>query len=208
MAPAGRDAKGWTPLRVPGIDKFGRDLVLGPGSTIRVEIGVGNRDHNQKIAKQAAEQLQKRGLKIGRGGWCLRADHTVGQTGQQLNDPRTGKKYASPYIALNITWKLLSPDGTEVWQASDGGTFDPFRSKYVVVGSRKNTFNPHGGGSSRVEIDFQGKNSQAAQIEEILEQTILLRQSLPTGLPVYVAKAADGYAELPLKETWPGEKKP
>jgi hypothetical protein len=208
MAPGGRDPKGWTPLRAPGIEKFGRDLVLGPGSTIRVEIDVGSQEYNPKIAKQAAELLQKRGLTIGRGGWCLRADHTTGQSSQQFNDPKTGKRYASPYLALNIDWKLLSPEGIEVWQASNGGTFDPFRSKYVVVGSRHNTFNPHGGGSTQVEIDFQGKDPQAAQIDEILEQTLLLRQNLPAGLPVFVAKAAGGYAGLPLKEAWPGEKKP
>jgi hypothetical protein len=208
MAPAGREAKGWTPLRIPGVEKFGRELVLGPGSPIRVEIDVGSREYNPRIAKQTAEQLQKRGLTIGRGGWCLRADHTIGQSSQQFDDPKTGKKYQSPYITLDITWKLLAPDGTEVWQASDGGPFDPFRSKYVVVGSRRNDMiNPQGGGYRHVEIDFEGKNAQRAQIEEILDQTILLRQGLPTGLPVCVAKVADGYATLPLKETWPGEKK-
>src|SRR5262249_34534072 len=197
----------WIPIRLPGMDRFGRDLVLGPGSTIRVEIGVGNRAHNQTIAKQVAEQLQKRGLKIGPDGWCLRADHTIGRSSQQFDNPRTGKRYSSPYIALNITWKLLSPDGTEVWQASDGGSFDPFRSKYVVVGSRRNEFIPGGGGSRQVQIDFQGKDPQSAQVEEILEQTVLFRQTLPAGLPVYVAKSANGYAALPLKGTWPGEKK-
>ena len=208
MAPAGRDAKGWTPIRLPGMDRFGSELVLGPGSTIRVEISAGSREYNKRIAQQAAEQLQKRGLKIGPDGWCLRADHTIGRSSQQFNDPRTGKRYSSPYISLNITWRLLSPDGTEVWQASDGGTFDPFRSKYVVVGSRRNEFIPGGGGSRQVQIDFQGKDSQAAQVEEILEQTVLFRQNLPGGLPVYVAKAGAGYAALPLKGMWPGAKKP
>jgi hypothetical protein len=207
-APAGRDPKGWTPLRFPGMEKVGRELALGPGSTIRVEIDAGSREYNQRIAKQTAELLQKRGLTIGRGGWRLRADHTIGQSSQQFNDPNTGKRYSSPYIALNITWKLLSPDGAEVWRASDGGSFDPFRSKYVVVGSRRNNFAPQGGGSMQVQIDFEGKDAQTAQIEEILETTILFRQNLPAGLPVCVARTADGYAALPLKETWPGEKKP
>jgi hypothetical protein len=206
MAPGG-GAKGWMPLRVPGVEKFGRELVLGPGSTIRVEVNAGSRDYNPRVAKQAAELLQKRGLKIGRGGWCLRADHHIGQSSQQFDDPKTGKKYASPYIALEITWTLLSPDGTEVWQASEGGTFDPFRSKYVVVGSRQNNGNPHGG-FSKVQIDFQGKNPETAQIEDILEQTILTRPDLPAGYPTYVAKGAGGYAALPLKGSWPGEKKP
>jgi hypothetical protein len=197
----------WRPLQILGAERFASELAFSPGSTIRVEVNVGHRTYNQQIAKQMAEELQKRGCKIGRGGWVLRADYTIGQGSQKFNNPLNGKETIS-VTALNITWKLLTPDGTEAWQAADGGSFDPFRSKYVKVGSRTGTFSPNGGGYQQVQLDFDGKDPQFAQIEEILEQQILHRKGLPVGLPACIAKTANGYESLPIKEKLESEKKP
>ncbi|HEV3146174.1 MAG TPA: WD40 repeat domain-containing protein [Gemmataceae bacterium] len=198
--------EGFGRMQFPGVEGFKQELALAPGSTIRVEIDVCHRDSSQKVAKLAAEQLQKRGLKVGRGGWVLRADHTIGHSSQQFDDQVTGKKRSSPYISLEVAWKLIAPDGTEVWQGKDGSIFDPFRSKYVVVGSRKGTFGPQGGGYRQVEIDFGDKNPQTAQIEEIVETTILMRQTLPASLPAVVAKTGAGYMPLPINEKIDGAK--
>src|SRR5262249_9150528 len=51
---------GWGPVRLPGKDGFRRELVFGPGSTIRVEIDVGHRTYGQQIAQETAKQLQRR----------------------------------------------------------------------------------------------------------------------------------------------------
>ncbi len=59
-----------------------------------------------------------------------------------------------------------------------------------------------------VELDFGGKDARSAQIEEILEQMLTRRQALPAGLPVCVAKNANGYEPLPIKEKVDGERKP
>ena len=209
--PAGGGPKnapaGWGPVQLPGKDGFRRELAFGPGSTIRVEINVGNRTYNPKIARQTAEQLQRRGLKIGRDGWILRADHTVGTGSRKYAHPWSGKETIS-VASLNITWKLIAPDGTEVWQGSDGGSFNPFNSKYVKVGSRKSQFAPGGGGFQQVELDYDGKDAQSAQIEEILEQTLIYRQTLPAGLPACVARNGTGYEALPIKASWNGGQKP
>ena len=53
------------------------------------------------------------------------------------------------------------------------------------------------GGYNSVQIDFEGKNPQTAQIEEILEQTMLNRVGAPWGMPVYIAKGV----------TWPTQVK-
>src|SRR5262249_28447570 len=71
--------EGWMPAKLPEVDKAGLDVVFGPGKTIRVEVNVGDRGLSQKFARHTAENLQRRGLKIGRGGWALTADHAVGQ---------------------------------------------------------------------------------------------------------------------------------
>jgi hypothetical protein len=211
--PAGDGRKnapaGWGPVQLPGTDGFRRELAFGPGSTIRVEIDVGNRTYNQKIARQTAELLQRRGLKIGRDGWLLRTDYTVGEGSRKYAHPssRSGKETIS-VASLTITWKLIAPDGVEVWQGSDGGSFDPFRSKYVKVGSRKSQFAPGGGGFQQVELDYDGKDAQSAQIEEILEQTLLYRPSLPAGLPACIAKNGPDYEALPIKASWNGGQKP
>jgi hypothetical protein len=113
-------------------------------------------------------------------------------------DPRTEKETIS-VAALTVTWKLVAPDGTEVWQGSEGGSFDPFRSKYVIVGSRKGQFSINGGGFQRVDLDFGGKDPQTAQIEEILEQMLPRRQGCPVGLPACVAKGPNGLEPLPLR---------
>jgi hypothetical protein len=125
---------GWGPVHLQGKDGFRSELAFGPGSTIRVEINVGHGTYNQRIAQGMAQQLQKRGLKIGRDGWVLQADNKVGTSSRKYTEPVSGKQSIS-VASLNITWKLIAPDGTEVWQNFDGGEFDPFRSKYVKVGS-------------------------------------------------------------------------
>jgi hypothetical protein len=197
-------AKGgaWSPIRVPGTDGVAQDLAFGPGATVRVEIDLPHRSYAERIAKQTAEGLQKRGLKIGKNGWLLRADHTIGKSSQKFDDERTGKKYDSPFIRLDINWKLLAPDGTEVWKTTVGDQFDPFRSKYVVPGSRNKGMVGPQGGFQHVDLDFQGKPAILAQIEEILENSALYSRGLPVNVPAYIAKTADGYAALPLQGTW------
>jgi hypothetical protein len=195
-------------VQLQGKDGFRGELALGPGSTIRVEINVGHGTYNKKIAQGTAQQLQRRGLKIGRGGWILRADHTVGTSSRKYTEPVSGKQSIS-VATLSITWKLIAPDGTEVWQNFDGGEFDPFRSKYVKVGSRRGHTNAlRGGGYQQVELDFDGKDAQSAQIEEILEQTLLNRNGPPPGLPACVARSGSGYEPLPIKGSVEGGQKP
>jgi hypothetical protein len=197
-----KEERGWSLVRGWADDGFGGELAFGPGSTVRVEIDVGHRDYSRQIAKQTAEQLRKRGLKVGRSGWVLRADHTVGTGSQKFSSPLSGKDGVA-VAALEVTWKLLAPDGAEVWQGKDRGEFNPFRSKYVKVGSRRGTFGPNGG-YQQVELDFDEKDPRAAQIEEILEQTFLHRQDLPPGLPSCVARDGNGYQALPIKGEWSG----
>jgi hypothetical protein len=188
--------KVWKPVQLAGKDGFERTLAFGPGSTIRVSVDAGTDVASRQIARQAAETLQRRGVKIGRDGWLLRADHTVGRGSQTFSNPATGKE-DSAVVALNITWRLIGPDGTEVWQGSEGGTFDPFRSKYVVVGSRKGQFGTNSSWSM-VELDFGGKNAESAQLEEILEHMLQRRNALPPEFPVCVAKGANGLERLPI----------
>ena len=95
---------------------------------------------------------------------------------------------------------MLSPDGVEVWHENNSNSFDPFRSKYVVVGSRNRPLGPQGG-IETVNLDFGGKDAITAQIEELLERTLLFPQYLP-GMPLQVAKTADGYSPLPLQAKW------
>jgi hypothetical protein len=200
-----RPDTGWIPARIPGMDGLKRELAFGPGSTIRVEVDVGIEASNQAFAKQAAEQLQRRGLKIGRDGWILRADHKVGSGNQKFMDPLTEKETVS-VTALTITWKLISPEGTEVWQDQEGRAFNPFSSKYVVVGSRRGQFSMTGGGFQRVDLDFQGKDPVTAQVEEILEQMRPHRQGLPAGMPACVVKGENGLQALPIRMVLEGGK--
>jgi hypothetical protein len=197
----------WGPVRGLAKDGFDGEMVFARGTTIRVEVDVGHRDYGPKIARNMAESLRKSGLKIGRGGWVLRADHTVGTGKQKFSNTLTGKEGTS-VVALDVTWRLIAPDGSEVWQRRDGSSFNPFASKYVKVGSRRGTFNPGGGGYQQVELDFDGKDPGAAQMEEILEQMLLYRSELPYGLPVFVARGANGYAPLPIKVEKDGAGKP
>jgi hypothetical protein len=194
---------------VRGLAKEGFDgeMVFGRGSAVRVEVDVGHRGYGSKLARNMAEAFRKRGLKIGQGGWVLRADYTVGTGKQKFSDPLTGKEGVS-VLALDVTWKLIAPDGTEVWRHVDSSSFNPFASKYVKVGSRRGTFNPGGGGYQQVELDFDGKDPRAAQLEEMLEGMLLNHTELPYGLPVFVAKSPDGYAPLPIKKERGGAGKP
>ncbi|HZV05033.1 MAG TPA: WD40 repeat domain-containing protein [Gemmataceae bacterium] len=211
FGPAGRGPNnapwGWGPVRLQGKDGFRGELAFGPGSTIRVEINVGHGTYNQKFAQGTAQQLQRRGLKIGRDGWVLRADYKVGTSSRKYTEPVSGKQSIS-VASLTITWKLIAPDGTEVWQNFDGGDFDPFRSKYVKVGSRRGQVNPRQGGYQQVELDFGGRDSQSAQIEEILEQTLMNRNGPPPGLPACVVRKGSGYEPLPIKGSLDGAQKP
>src|SRR5262249_48169408 len=108
-------------------------------------------------------------------------------------------------VSLDFAWSLLAPDGMELWQGHETGTFDPSRSKYVQVGSRRSTFGPQGG-SEQFQLDFGGKNPETAQIEKIVEQQMLYRTALPAGLPMCIAKTPGGLTPLPLLEKLDGDK--
>jgi len=47
------------------------------------------------------------------GGWVLRGDHSVGESGGKLTDFSTGKD-TIPIMRMTINWKVIAPDGTEV----------------------------------------------------------------------------------------------
>ncbi len=138
----------------------------------------------------------------------LRADHTTGTKSTNLTDLRgqSGLSVAS----LEITWHLVDPAGKEAWKGKSGGQFDPFRSKYVVVGSRKTDMQPgmFGGGSTSVQLDYQGKDARTAQLEEILEATLFFRNALPVGMPTCLVSEEGGYSALPLEVSLDGKQKP
>jgi hypothetical protein len=192
----GGEQKVWRPIDLPRAGALGEELAFAPGSTIRVEIDAGSRSYNGRIATQLAGNLQKRGYKIGRGGWVLRIDHTIGKSSVRLDDP-SGKPRPHNFISLSTTSRLIAPDGSEVWQNSGSSSFSPFTSKYVIPGSRTRPLGPQGGYET-VQLDFGGQNAQLAQIEELLDQMLYARD-VPVGMPAAVAKSADGYAALPIK---------
>jgi hypothetical protein len=183
----------WIAPNVPGSGAFNQTLAFGPGTTVRVEVNVGARANSQKTAKMMADALHSRGFKIGRDGWVLRADHTIRETGTDLKDDR-GQRGIT-VATLNITWRLLDPEGKEAWKGTSGGKFDPFQSQYVVLGSRKTDMAPGGmgGGSTQVRLDYKGKDPMTAQVEEILEKYWF------PGVPNCLVKKEDGYVALPLE---------
>jgi WD40 repeat protein len=184
---------GWTPAKLPEVENAGLDVVFGPGATVRVEVSAGDHAMSQKMARQAAEGLQRGGLKIGKGGWALKADHTVGHTTSRF------KTFADKEITVatvTINWRLLDPSGNEVWKNTSTDTFDPSRSKYVKVGSRRSMVGPGGGGSMEFEMDFQGKNPETAQVEELLEGMVAYGSG--GGVPRLVRTSA-GVVKLPLE---------
>jgi hypothetical protein len=198
----------WTAPDVPGAGPFKETLALGPGSTIRVEYNVGDRKVSQRAAEKAAGELHALGFKIGRDGWVLRADYTTGTASTNLSDFR-GQRGLS-VATLEIQWRLLDPEGNEAWQGKGGGQFDPFRSKYVVVGSRRTEMAPGGmgGGSTSVQLDYEGKDARTAQLEEILENTLFFGSALPGGMPTCLVKKEGGYTALPLEAPAGGKPKP
>ena len=160
------------------------------------------RENSEKTAEKMAQSLHSRGFKVGPGGWMLRADHTTGTASTDLTDLR-GQGGIS-VATLNITWRLLDPQGKQAWQGRSGGKFHPFISKYVVVGSRRTEMASGGlgGGSTEVRLDYQGKDAMTAQLEEILE-----RDWYPS-VPTCLVKNKDGYSALPLAAPEEAEQNP
>jgi hypothetical protein len=192
----------WIAPDVPGGGTFDQTLAFGPGTTVRVEVDVGSRENSQKTAEKMAASLAALGFKIGRDGWLLRADHTTSTASTDLTD-LSGQGGIS-VATLKITWRLLDPEGKEAWKGTSGGKFDPFNSKYVVVGSRKTDMAPGGlgGGSTEVRLDYQGKDAMTAQVEEILENYWY------PGMPTCLVKKEDGYSALPLPAAEEARPKP
>jgi hypothetical protein len=200
-----RDAtKTWTPLRVPGGDGFKDEIAFNRGATVKVEIDVGHREYSQRIARSTAEYLQRLGFKIGPGGWTLRADHTVGERTMTF-DRRSGEKFNVSFASLKIVWTLLTPDGAKAWSIEDGGSFDPRRTKYVKVGSRRFEGAPGRGGYQSWELDYDGKDPRKAQLEEIIETSVLSR-GRPPSFPTLIARTEKGYEPLPLQAKVDGPK--
>lgn len=197
-------AKTWTPIRAPGVDGFKGEIAFGRGATIKVEVDVGHGEYSRRIARSTAEYLQRRGFKIGRGGWTLRADHTAGERSMSFDRP-TGEKYNQSFATLKVVWTLLAPDGTKGWTVEDGGSFDPRMTKYVKVGSRKTEGAPGMGGYQSWELDYDGKDPRRAQLDEIIEMTVLAR-GRPSGFPELVARTEKGYEALPLQAKVDGPK--
>jgi hypothetical protein len=192
----------WIAADVPGAKPFDQTLAFGPGTTVQVEVDVGSGDNSQKTAKKMAESLHSRGFKIGRGGWVLRADHKTGTATTDLTDlmGQAGISVAT----LTINWRLLDPQGNEIWKGTSGGKFDPFNSKYVVVGSRRTDMAPGGmgGGSMQVELDYGGKDAMTAQVEEILENNWY------PGVPTCLVQSEGKYVALPLAASEGSKQKP
>jgi hypothetical protein len=120
-------------------------------------------------------------------------------------DRPTGEKFNASFASLKIVWTLLAPDGAKAWSADDGGSFDPRTTKYVKVGSRKFEGSPVSGGYQSWELDYDGKNPRTAQLEEIIETTVLPR-GRPPSFPALVARTEKGYEALPLQATVDGPK--
>jgi hypothetical protein len=175
----------------------GGEVAFGPGATVRVEVNVGGEAKSLAVARRAAGLLAGRGLVIGPGGWVLRADHSFSETGQKLSNLTTGEPTTS-LVRMDVTWRLLAPDGTEVWKGGDGIGWDPTRSKY-----RDRTpsapFVPAGPNAQvRItRVDFGGLNPRAAMSGELVEQ--YTDQYAPPPPPVL--KAGGAYKLLPLKGT-------
>lgn len=123
--------------------------------------------------------------------WSVKPDSPSGERGISV-------------ATLNITWRLLDPEGKEAWKGTSGGKFDPFTSKYVVVGSRKTNMAPGGlgGGSTQVRLDYKGKDAMTAQLEEILEKYWY------PGMPTCLVKNEGGYSALPLAASEEAKQKP
>jgi hypothetical protein len=65
-----------------------------------------------------------------------------------------------------------------------------------------------GGGSTSVQLDYDGKDAMTAQLEEILEKTLFFGHALPSGMPTCLVKKEGGYSALPLEGTLGGKQKP
>jgi hypothetical protein len=185
----------WIAPSLPGGGgTFNQTVAFGPGTTVRVEVNVGNSKNSEQTAQKMAGSLAAMGFKIGGGGWVLRADHTTGDTSTDITDT-LGQRVR--VATLRINWRLLDPQGNETWKGTSGGKFDPFNSKYVVVGSRQTdmALGGMGGGSTQVRLNYQGKDPMTAQVEEILEK------SWYPGVPNCLVKTGAGYVALPLEAT-------
>jgi len=191
----------WIAASVPNAGAFDQTLAFGPGTPIRIEIDILGRRNSQQTAVKLAEAIQARGFKLGPGGWVLRADSTTSTTRTKLSNLRGQRGVEVP--TLNITWRLLDPEGNEAWKGHSGGTFDPFTSKYVVIGSRKMQMAGMGGGSTQVRLDYDGKNETTAQLEEVLE-----KNWYPTSMPTCLVKNEAGYVALPLEVSPDGKQTP
>jgi hypothetical protein len=201
-----RDAtKTWAPIRVPGGDGFKSEIAFNRGATVKVEIDVGHGEYSQRIARSTAEYLQRLGFRIGPSSWTLRADHTVGERTMTF-DRRSGEKFNVSFPSLKIVWTLLDPDGAKAWSIDDGGSFDPRRTKYVKVGSRRFEGTPGRGGYQSWELDYDGKNPRKAQLEEIIETTVLSR-GRPPSFPMLIARTEKGYEPLPFQAKVDGPKR-
>jgi hypothetical protein len=192
----------WTAPSIPGAKPFDQTLAFGPGTTVQVEVDVGSGENSQTTAKKMADSLASLGFKIGRGGWVLRADHKSSTTKTDLSD-LSGQRGIS-VATLTINWQLLDPQGNEAWKGTSGGKFDPFNSKYVVVGSRKTDMaaGGMGGGSSQVQLNYGSKDAMTAQVEEILEKYWY------PGVPTCLVQSEGNYVALPLAAAEEVKQKP
>lgn len=188
-----------------------RPVPFRPGSTVRVEVAMADyRAIGLKVAERVATALQGRGFEIGKGGWVLRGDVTTGTATTKLTDS-WGRSVS--VATLRSDWYLLDPEGKEAWQRKSKGeaTFDPLHSRHVVVGSRKFE---HGGAAvpsrSTFRLDYQGKDSTTAQIEELIDNGVLYGQgqALPYNMPLFLVTTETGYSPLPLEATLGNRQKP
>ena len=100
-----------------------------------------------------------------------------------------------------MNWQLLDPAGNVAWQKSVKNDFEPFRSKYVEVGSRKNgPISPPAGTVSiqEVRLDYGDLDPLSAQIEEIMEVYLRDGEVPPSNLPALIVKRDGTDVQLPL----------
>ena len=170
-----------------------REFFDATETPIRIEIDLGTPAWGETHGRQVAEALQKRGHRVGPGGWRLRIRHQVADAGSSLSQGAQN----IPLPKVDYTWELLDPKGNQAWRGASSGYFPRIGSKYRLTKPPPGQKIQPASAFERIDYyDFGGRDVRRAVVEEILETGAGL--TLPESLPRRLLKVGDSYPKFPV----------
>lgn len=175
-----------------------RKLISLKQQPIRLEMDFGRESWSKLHGERVLAALQNRGYTIGRAGFVLRVRPRTIPTTNLLLFHKPGAKLGDAPAKVSIprveyVWEMLDAQGQVLWTARSTGQFLQDKSKYFK-GSRSTD------GRLEALFDFQGKDTEKAIVDEILEQGAGL--VVPEKLPDQLLFGGGEYLEVPYSMPW------